>query len=144
MPRLPARKAHTETMTTAHDISFAKLDEPGDIKLPGYAGKAVFMASVSPGSFTNNNPNRHYPGRSEYLAAVCDVMQREYEAIVAAGFTVREVPFTHRPRRAGQSKYGLRVMAARPMLDMLVLAWRLRRGRRAFRKGSVLTTDTNS
>lgn len=49
---------------------------------------------------------------------------------VAAGFTVREVPVTHRPRRAGESKYGLRVMAGRPMLDMLVLAWRLRLGRR--------------
>ena len=53
------------------------------------AGKVVFMASVSPGSFTNNNPNRHYASRSDYLAAVCAVMKREYEAIVQAGFTLQ-------------------------------------------------------
>jgi glycosyltransferase involved in cell wall biosynthesis len=48
---------------------------------------------------------------------------------VAAGFTVREVPVAHRPRRAGKSKYGLRVMAIRPMLDLLAVAWHLRRRR---------------
>lgn len=47
----------------------------------------------------------------------------------AAGFTVHEVPVTHRPRRAGKSKYGLRVMALRPMVDLLVVAWHLRRKR---------------
>ena len=55
----------------------------------GVRDRRVFMASVSPGSFTNNNPNRHYASRSEYLAAVCSVMQREYEAIAAAGFIVQ-------------------------------------------------------
>ena len=49
---------------------------------------------------------------------------------VAAGFTVREVPVGHFPRRAGESKYGLRVMAVRPLLDLLALAWRLRRAPR--------------
>jgi hypothetical protein len=48
---------------------------------------------------------------------------------------VREVPVTHRPRRAGESKYGLRMMAGRPMLDMLVLAWRLRLERWGTRRG---------
>ena len=47
----------------------------------------------------------------------------------AAGFTVREVPIAHRPRRTGKSKYGLRVMAIRPMLDLLAVAWHLRRRR---------------
>jgi 5-methyltetrahydropteroyltriglutamate--homocysteine methyltransferase len=55
----------------------------------GIRDKAFFMASVSPGSFTNNNPNRHYASRSEYLAAVVDVMRREYEAIAAAGFILQ-------------------------------------------------------
>ena len=55
----------------------------------GVRDKQVFMASVSPGSFTNNNPNRHYASRSDYLAAVSGVMQREYEAIAAAGFVVQ-------------------------------------------------------
>jgi len=49
---------------------------------------------------------------------------------VAAGFTVHEVPVAHRPRRAGKSKYGLWVMALRPMLDLLAVAWRVRRTRR--------------
>ncbi len=47
MPRLPARKAQPDTMTTAHDITFAKLDEPGEIKLSDYAGKAVLVVNVA-------------------------------------------------------------------------------------------------
>jgi dolichol-phosphate mannosyltransferase len=46
---------------------------------------------------------------------------------VSAGFTVREVPVDHRPRRAGMSHYGLRVMALHPLLDLLALTWMLRR-----------------
>lgn len=46
---------------------------------------------------------------------------------VAAGHTVREVPVAHRPRRAGESKYGFRVMALLPLLDLLALCWLLRR-----------------
>lgn len=46
---------------------------------------------------------------------------------VAAGWTVREVPVAHRPRHAGVSKYGLRVMAIHPLLDLLALCWLLRR-----------------
>ena len=47
MPRLPARKAPTPDMTTAHDFSFAKLNEPGEIKLKDYAGKAVLVVNVA-------------------------------------------------------------------------------------------------
>lgn len=46
---------------------------------------------------------------------------------VSGGFTVREVAVAHRPRRAGVSKYGLRVMALHPLLDLLSLTWLLRR-----------------
>lgn len=46
---------------------------------------------------------------------------------VAAGFTVREVPVAHRPRRAGVSKYGLGAMFLLPLLDLLSLCWLLRR-----------------
>jgi dolichol-phosphate mannosyltransferase len=46
---------------------------------------------------------------------------------VAGGYTVREVPVAHRARNAGLSKYGLRVMAVHPMLDLLALCWVLRR-----------------
>ncbi len=34
-------------MTTAHDFSFAKLDEPGEIKLEDFAGKAVLVVNVA-------------------------------------------------------------------------------------------------
>lgn len=34
-------------MTTAHDFSFAKLDEPGAINLADYAGKAVLVVNVA-------------------------------------------------------------------------------------------------
>lgn len=46
---------------------------------------------------------------------------------VAGGWRVVEIPVEHRPRRAGASKYGLRVMAVHPLLDLLALAWVLRR-----------------
>ena len=47
------------------------------------------MTSLSPGSFTNFHPNRHYASREHYLAAIADVMKLEYEAIAAAGFIVQ-------------------------------------------------------
>ena len=34
-------------MTTAHDFSFAKLDEPGEINLADYAGKALLIVNVA-------------------------------------------------------------------------------------------------
>jgi glutathione peroxidase len=34
-------------MTTAHDFSFAKLAEPGEIKLEDYSGKAVLVVNVA-------------------------------------------------------------------------------------------------
>ena len=46
MPRLPIRIARP-TMTTAHDFSFAKLDEPGEINLADYAGKALLIVNVA-------------------------------------------------------------------------------------------------
>lgn len=46
---------------------------------------------------------------------------------VAGGWTITEVPVAHRPRLAGVSKYGLRVMAVHPLLDLIALSWVLRR-----------------
>lgn len=34
-------------MTTAHDFTFAKLDQPGEIKLEDYAGKAILVVNVA-------------------------------------------------------------------------------------------------
>ena len=46
---------------------------------------------------------------------------------VSGGWSVLEVPVAHRARTAGVSKYGLRVMAVHPLLDLLALCWILRR-----------------
>src|SRR5262249_48515568 len=40
-------KARTRPMTTAYDFSFAKLNEPGEIKLADYAGKAILVVNVA-------------------------------------------------------------------------------------------------
>ena len=45
----------------------------------------------------------------------------------AHGWRIRQVDVAHRARRAGTSKYGLLVMAWRPLADMLALFWLLRR-----------------
>ncbi len=45
----------------------------------------------------------------------------------AAGYTIAERPVGHRPRTRGTSKYGLWVMLWRPMVDMVGMAWFIRR-----------------
>ncbi|MGH2599262.1 MAG: hypothetical protein ACRDJ9_07735, partial [Dehalococcoidia bacterium] len=49
----------------------------------------VLMTAVSPGTLANFFPNRHYPSREAFLFALADVMKREYEAIVRAGFVLQ-------------------------------------------------------
>jgi dolichol-phosphate mannosyltransferase len=46
---------------------------------------------------------------------------------VAAGYRVVEVEVRHRARTRGESKYGLRVMLWRPLVDMLGVRWFLSR-----------------
>jgi 5-methyltetrahydropteroyltriglutamate--homocysteine methyltransferase len=49
----------------------------------------VFMTAVSPGTVVNFFPNHYYPDRVAYVTAVADVMQREYAAILDAGFLLQ-------------------------------------------------------
>jgi 5-methyltetrahydropteroyltriglutamate--homocysteine methyltransferase len=49
----------------------------------------LFMSSSSPGNVANFHPNRYYPTEEQYLEAIADVMQREYEAIVDAGIVLQ-------------------------------------------------------
>ena len=49
----------------------------------------VFMTAASPGLIATFIPNRYYPSHEAYLAALVDVLRGEYEAIVAAGFTLQ-------------------------------------------------------
>ena len=55
----------------------------------GLPVEEVFMTAVSPGTIVNFFPNRYYPTREAYLQAVSEVMRREYEAIVQAGFLLQ-------------------------------------------------------
>ena len=57
-----------------------------------------------------------------------DGMHRFLPALVqATGATVREMPVRHRPRRAGQSKYGMWDRAFRGLPDALAVRWFRRR-----------------
>ncbi len=49
----------------------------------------VFMTSPSPGQIGRFLQNRYYPTDEEYLHTLADVMKREYEAIVRAGFILQ-------------------------------------------------------
>lgn len=49
----------------------------------------AFITASSPGTVVNHNPNRHYGHRLDYLAALADLLQREYEAIVDAGLILQ-------------------------------------------------------
>jgi glycosyltransferase involved in cell wall biosynthesis len=68
--------------------------------------------------------------RRECIAALVPFkgMHRFIPALVrAAGFRLAEVPVRHRPRRFGQSKYGLGNRAIRATIDMFGVRWLLSR-----------------
>jgi 5-methyltetrahydropteroyltriglutamate--homocysteine methyltransferase len=48
-----------------------------------------FMNAASPGVVAAFQPNRYYDSHEDYIRAVARVMQREYEAIVEAGFLLQ-------------------------------------------------------
>src|SRR5262249_43179817 len=49
----------------------------------------VFMTSPSPGQIGRFLQNRYYPSDEEYLYTLADMMKREYQAIVKAGFLLQ-------------------------------------------------------
>jgi 5-methyltetrahydropteroyltriglutamate--homocysteine methyltransferase len=49
----------------------------------------VFMTSPSPGQIGRFLQNRYYPNDEKYLYTLADVMKREYQAIVQAGFVLQ-------------------------------------------------------
>jgi len=49
----------------------------------------VFMTSPSPGQIGRFLQNRYYPSDEKYLYTLADVMRREYQAIVQAGFILQ-------------------------------------------------------
>jgi glycosyltransferase involved in cell wall biosynthesis len=68
--------------------------------------------------------------RREVIASflpICSLYSFLPAFAVGAGFRILEHPVRHRPRLRGDSKYGLRAMLWRPLLDMLAIGWLLRR-----------------
>ena len=57
--------------------------------LEGLEVDEVFLSSTSPGNVLQKAPNHYYPDDEAYLQAVSDVMKREYEAIIDAGFVLQ-------------------------------------------------------
>jgi len=49
----------------------------------------VFMSALSPGCFARFFRNEYYSSEEMYLQAVADLMRREYQAIVEAGFVLQ-------------------------------------------------------
>jgi 5-methyltetrahydropteroyltriglutamate--homocysteine methyltransferase len=55
----------------------------------GVSVREAFVPSASPGTIANHHPDQFYGNREKYLSAIADVMKREYEAIVNAGFVLQ-------------------------------------------------------
>ena len=55
----------------------------------GVDAAEVFMSAASPGVVAALFPNEYYPTREEYVSAIADAMQEEYEAIAAAGIVLQ-------------------------------------------------------
>jgi 5-methyltetrahydropteroyltriglutamate--homocysteine methyltransferase len=55
----------------------------------GARAEEVFMTSPSPGQIGRFLQNRYYPDDATYLYTLADVMKREYQAIVQAGFILQ-------------------------------------------------------
>jgi 5-methyltetrahydropteroyltriglutamate--homocysteine methyltransferase len=49
----------------------------------------AFVNAPSPGIIALFQPNEFYPSRDEYLTAIAEAMRVEYEAVVAAGFSLQ-------------------------------------------------------
>src|SRR5665213_2252188 len=57
--------------------------------LAGAKAEDMFMTSPSPGQIARYLKNRYYKSDEEYIYALADVMRREYQAIVEAGFILQ-------------------------------------------------------
>jgi len=57
--------------------------------MQGAKAENVFMTSPSPGQIARYLKNRHYKSDEDYIFALAEVMRREYQAIVEAGFILQ-------------------------------------------------------
>jgi 5-methyltetrahydropteroyltriglutamate--homocysteine methyltransferase len=66
----------------------ADIDLSKDV-MKGAKAAELFMTSPSPGQIARYLKNRHYATEEAYVYALAEVMKREYEAIVDAGFILQ-------------------------------------------------------
>ena len=76
-----------------------------------------FMNAASPGVVAAFQPNRYYDSHEDYIRAVARVMQREYEAIVGAGFLLQ----VDCPDLAMSRHTGFQDLSDREFLDQAAL-----------------------
>jgi 5-methyltetrahydropteroyltriglutamate--homocysteine methyltransferase len=57
--------------------------------MKGAKAQDIFMTSPSPGQIARYLKNKHYKTDEAYIFALADVMRREYQAIVEAGFILQ-------------------------------------------------------
>ncbi|HEV8298203.1 MAG TPA: cobalamin-independent methionine synthase II family protein [Acidimicrobiales bacterium] len=74
----------------------------------GKAAPEVFMTSASPGVISMMLGNSYYPTLDEFLGALAAIMQREYRAIVDAGFILQvDCPDLAASRNSEYAELGL-------------------------------------
>ncbi len=89
-PPIPIRRPTCSGPIEWKDFSAAQKDIDNlksatrDVK-----AEEVFMTAASPGVIALFLNNRYYPTEEEYLYTLADVMKREYNAIVRAGFLLQ-------------------------------------------------------
>ena len=89
---------------------------------------AAFLNAASPGLVTAFQPNEHYPSHDDYIAAVGEAMQVEYEAIVDAGFLLQlDCPDLAMARHTGFQDLTDRQFLARARLHVEALNHATRR-----------------
>jgi 5-methyltetrahydropteroyltriglutamate--homocysteine methyltransferase len=72
------------------DFAAARADiELSKEAMTGAKAVELFMTSPSPGQIARYLKNRHYESEEAYVYALAEVMKREYEAIVDAGFLLQ-------------------------------------------------------
>jgi 5-methyltetrahydropteroyltriglutamate--homocysteine methyltransferase len=68
--------------------ALADIDMSKDV-MKGAKAAELFMTSPSPGQIARYLKNKHYATEQAYVYALADVMKREYQAIVDAGFILQ-------------------------------------------------------
>jgi 5-methyltetrahydropteroyltriglutamate--homocysteine methyltransferase len=87
----------------------------------------AFMNAASPGVVAAFQPNAFYPSHEAYLEAIAAAMREEYEAIVAAGFTLQlDCPDLAMARHTGFQELSEQEFLARAALHIEALNQALR------------------